>query len=45
MAADWPFDEPENLAVFTLGRIIRGEAPILLVSHDEEDGGWWQFWN
>jgi hypothetical protein len=39
MAADWPFDEPEDLAVFTLRRIIRGEAPILLVSHDEEDGG------
>jgi hypothetical protein len=36
----WPFAEPENLAVFTLKRVIRGESPILLVSHDEDDGGW-----
>src|SRR5262249_51303476 len=40
MPADWPFADPENLAVFTLKRIVRGESPILRVSHDEEDGSW-----
>jgi hypothetical protein len=40
MPADWPFTVPENLAVFTLKRIVRGEAPILRVTHDEDDGGW-----
>lgn len=40
MSENWPFDEPENLAVFTLKRIVRGESPILRVTHDEEDGGW-----
>lgn len=40
MSADWPFEDPENVAVFTLGRIVRGEALILLVTHDEDDGGW-----
>ena len=40
MPADWPFADPENVAVFTLNRIVRGESPILRVMHDEEDGGW-----
>jgi hypothetical protein len=40
MPADWPFDDPENLAVITLKRIVRGETPILRVTHDEDDGGW-----
>jgi hypothetical protein len=40
MPADWPFADPENLAVFTLKRIVRGESPILRVTHDEDDGGW-----
>jgi hypothetical protein len=40
MPADWPFTDPENLAVFTLKRIIRGESLILRVTHDEDDGGW-----
>ena len=40
MPDDWPFDDPENLAVFTLKRIVRGESPILRVCHDEDDGGW-----
>ena len=40
MSDDWPFDEPENLAVFTLKRIAQGGSPILRVTHDEEDGGW-----
>src|SRR5947209_12602760 len=40
MFENWPFAEPEDLAVFTLKRIVRGESPILMVSHDEDDGGW-----
>ncbi len=40
MPTDWPFSDPENLAVVTLKRIIRGESPILRVTHDEDDGGW-----
>jgi hypothetical protein len=40
MPTDWPFTDPENLAVFTLKRIVRGESPILRVAHDEDDGGW-----
>ena len=40
MVEDWPFDNPENLIVFTLKRIVNGESVILLVTHDEDDGGW-----
>jgi hypothetical protein len=40
MADNWPFPDPENLAVFTLKRITRGESPILMVVHDEDDGSW-----
>ena len=40
MPADWPFSDPENVAVFTLKRIVRGESPIVRVTHDEDDGGW-----
>jgi|ERR1044071_2330317 hypothetical protein len=36
----WPFDDPQNVAVITTRQITEGTAPILLVSHDEEDGGW-----
>jgi hypothetical protein len=37
---DWPFSDPTNVAVFTVADIVGGRAPILLVSHEEEDGGW-----
>ena len=40
MLGDWPFEDPENLAVITLGRIMDGRNPILYVTHDEDDGGW-----
>ena len=40
MAGDWPFTDPENLAVFTLKRVVSGEFPIRLVCHDEDDSGW-----
>ncbi len=37
---DWPFDEPENVAAFTVRRITQGERPILLVVHDADEGMW-----
>ncbi|HWE95810.1 MAG TPA: hypothetical protein VG269_17730 [Tepidisphaeraceae bacterium] len=36
----WPFDQPRNCAVFTLRPIVFAGAPILHVTHDEEDHGW-----
>jgi hypothetical protein len=40
MSINWPFADPENVAVVTLARIIRGGAPILRVTHDLQDGTW-----
>ena len=40
MSENWPFTDPEDLAVFTLKRIVRAEAPILWVCHYEDDSGW-----
>jgi hypothetical protein len=42
----WPFDDPPDAEVITLDRILEGRAPILLVTHDDdegEDGCAWQF--
>lgn len=36
----WPFDDPENVAVFTTRQVMRDGRPILWVSHDAEDGAW-----
>lgn len=36
----WPFSSPKNEATFTVGKIVNGEKPILLVQHDDEDGSW-----
>ena len=36
----WPFDQPQNCAVFTLRPILFDGAPILHVTHDEDDHGW-----
>jgi hypothetical protein len=37
---DWPFDQPQNCAVITLRPILFAGAPILHVTHDEDDDGW-----
>lgn len=37
---DWPFDDSPSVACFTVRSIIDGTKPILMVSHDEEDGSW-----
>lgn len=36
----FPFQEPENIAVFTCVHILEGDADICYVTHDEDDGGW-----
>ena len=40
MESPWPFEDLENVAVFTTKRVIFDGQPILYVFHDEEDGGW-----
>ena len=40
MDEGWPFEDPPNVAVFTQRTILEGGRPILLVVHDQEDGGW-----
>ena len=35
---EWPFDDPQNLAVLTTVPVLEG-APVLLVTHDH-DGDW-----
>jgi len=37
---DWPFEDSPNVAVITTRQVIDEHRPILLVTHDEEDGGW-----
>jgi hypothetical protein len=34
------FSEPENTACFTCDHVINRQRPILLASHEEEDGSW-----
>ena len=36
----WPFDDPPNTACITTRFVLDREKPILLVTHDEDDGGW-----
>ena len=38
--SDWPFKDSTNFSAFTLWNIIRDGAPILLVTHDADDGAW-----
>ncbi len=38
--ATWPFEDPPNVATFTLRDIIDGKRPILFVTHDDDDGSW-----
>jgi len=37
---EWPFADPRNLASISVSQIIRDGEPVLLVSHDADDGGW-----
>ena len=38
--ADWPFEDPPNVATITTRPVMDGSSWIALVSHDEDDGGW-----
>jgi len=40
LADDWLFEDPPNVAVVTTREVTEGQAPILFVSHDKEDGAW-----
>jgi uncharacterized protein DUF4262 len=37
---DWKFPDPPHTGVYATKRIMKGEEPILLVTHDVEDGAW-----
>src|SRR5688572_21911880 len=40
MPGDWPFDDPENTAVFTTHYVLELGHPVVRVTHDQEDGAW-----
>jgi len=40
MNSNWPFQDAENVAVFTVRGVVRDGHPILRVVHDVEDGAW-----
>jgi len=37
---EYKFKESQNTACFTCKHVLDGNADILYVSHDEDDGGW-----
>jgi hypothetical protein len=40
MTKEWPFADPPNVATFTTCKVLNEGHPILLVTHDEDDGAW-----
>ena len=36
----WPFADPPNVTTITTRRVLDDGHPILLVTHDSDDGGW-----
>jgi hypothetical protein len=40
MTEPWPFEDPRNVATITTRHVIRDGLPILLVTHDADDGCW-----
>jgi hypothetical protein len=40
MEQDWPFDDPPNVITMTTRHVLEQHDPILLVSHDADDGCW-----
>jgi len=40
MSHTWPFDQPPNAAAISLRQIVHDGAPVLLVTHDEDDHAW-----
>jgi hypothetical protein len=37
---EWPFEDAPNTATYTTAAILERRAPILLVTHDADDGAW-----
>jgi hypothetical protein len=37
---EWPFDDPENVAILTVRQVTHEGQPILYVTHDADDGMW-----
>jgi len=37
---EWPFDDPKNVAVFTVRSVWEKKRDILYVYHNSEDGAW-----
>jgi hypothetical protein len=40
MAHEWVFADPPNVATYTTCKVLNEGHPILLVTHDEDDGAW-----
>jgi hypothetical protein len=40
MTDSWPFSDPPNIATLTTVHVLDGSKPVLLVTHDEDDGMW-----
>jgi hypothetical protein len=40
MKIKWPFTDACNTAIFTTRDVIEDNKPILLVTHDQDDGAW-----
>lgn len=40
MTKEWPFADPPNVATYTTVKVLDEGHPILLVTHDEDDGAW-----
>jgi hypothetical protein len=36
----WPFDDPPNVTTITTANVLDRNDPILLVTHDGDDGTW-----
>lgn len=40
MISNWPFDDPPNVTTITTKQVLEDGYPILLVTHDVDDGTW-----
>jgi hypothetical protein len=40
MKTHWPFSDAPNTAAITTVNVLNGRSPILLVTHDSDDGSW-----
>jgi hypothetical protein len=38
--SNWPFQDPQNVVVFTTKQVVKDRKPILFVTHDVDDGAW-----